>query len=187
MRNLISIAIVLGMSAAAYADAPKLDAVKAAAPKWMDSIAVPFAYQGLRYDDSADKGGKCSSTFGAHGVVKDAKKLAQFVACAKISDAADAFMGTASVAAFDPKKPGDELGGLIAANEMSPTKEVQKGYPRKLSSVAKKGGWFVAHGTKPDNVDGYWDESYDIFVAHDEGGTVKFDAIVVELSEQSPD
>ena len=184
---LVSGMMMAALSAAAHAGAPTVDAVKAALPKWTDAIAVPFTYQGLRFDDTTPEGGKCDGAFGSHGVLKDAKKLAQFVACAKISDAGDAFMGTSSVAVFDPKKPGDELGGLIAANEMSPTKEVQKGYPGKLASVAKKGGWFVAHGTKPDNVDGYWDEAYDIFVAHDEGGTVKFDAIVVELSEQSPD
>jgi hypothetical protein len=188
MRNLISIAIVLGASAAAYADAPTVDAVKAATAKWTDAIAVPFTYQGLRYEgDDSKKIAACDKAFGAHGVVKDAKKLPQFAGCVQISVARDAMMGKPEFGVFDPKKPGDDLQATADANAGPPLNELQKGYPGKLASLAKKGGMFVVHGTKPDNVDGYWDQSWNVFVAHSDAGAVKFDAIAVVLSEQSPD
>ena len=190
MRNLISIGVVvgaLGASAVARADAPTVDAVKAALPKWADAIAVPFTYQGLRYEnDDYKKVAACDKAFGAHGVVKDAKKLPQFVGCLGISVARDALMGKPDVGVWDPKHPGDDLDNTADVNAGPPLNELQKGYPKKLTKLVKTGGLFVTHATKPDDVDGYWDQAWNVFVAHLDGGVVKFDAIVVVLSEQAP-
>ena len=188
MRKLISIALVLGMSAVAYADAPALDAVKAALPKWTDAIAVPFTYQGLRYvGDDSNKIAACDKAFGAHGVVKDAKKLPQFAGCVSISVAADALMGKPDVGVYDPKHRNADLENTADANAGPPLNELQKGYPAKIAKLAKKGGMFFAHAEKPDSINDYWDQAWNVYVAHTDAGAVKFDAIVVVLSEQSPD
>jgi hypothetical protein len=188
MRKLITIGLVLAASAIAHSDAPAVDAVKAALPKWTDAIAVPFTYQGLRYvDDDYNKVAACDKAFGAHGVLKDAKKLPQFVGCVQMSVARDALMGKPDVSFYDPKHRNADLENTADANAGPPLNELQKGYPAKIAKLAKKGGLFVAHAEKPDSVNDYWDQAWNVYVAHTDAGAVKFDAIVVVLSEQSPD
>ena len=187
MKGAVVLAIVL-MGGAARADAPTVDAVKAALPAWTSAIAVPFTYQGMRYDDDVDheKAAACAQAFGFHGVVKDVKKLPQFAACVAISTARDAFSKGFDVGVYDPKKGNEDIDITADVNADGPDTEIQKGYPKKLAKLAKKGGMFFSHAEKPDNVDGYWDQSWDVFVVHTDGGKVVFDAIVVVLSEQAP-
>lgn len=187
MKAALALVLVAAAAGAARADAPTVDAVKAALPAWSASIAVPFTYQGLRYEgDDNKKMAACDKAFGAHGVVKDAKKLPQLVDCLAISTAREALSKGFDVGVYDPKHRNDDLENTADVNAGPPLNEVQKGYPKKLAKLAKKGGMFFAHAEKPDGVDGYWDQSWNVYVAHTDGGKVVFDAIVVVLSEQAP-
>ena len=189
MKAALTLAALLALAAVARADAPTADAVKAALPKWTDAIAVPFTYQGLRYEnDDYKKVTACDKAFGAHGVVKDAKKLPQFVDVPRDERRARRADGQAGRRACTIRSHVARARQHRARRTPGRrSTSCRSGYPAKLAKLAKKGGMFVAHATKPDGVDGYWDESWNVYVAHTDGGAVKFDAIVVVLSEQSPD
>jgi hypothetical protein len=180
---------VLALATAARADAPPSpDAVKKALPAWTTAIAVPFTYQGVDYtSDDQSKNQACMKAFDHHGVIKDAKKVATFVDCLKMSNAPFALLGKPDVGAFDPKKPSPEMSGTMDAFIETGNDWFEKGYPGKLAKLGKDKAFVVAHTSNPSPGNGPWDEAWNVWAAHSDAGAVKFDALLVVESIPSPD
>jgi hypothetical protein len=190
--KLLSLSLVAGALVApriARADAPPTaDAVKKALPTWTAAIAVPFTYQGLDFEnDDVKKVQACNRDFDHHGVIKDAKKVPAFLECLKISNAGFAMLGKPDVGSYDPKKPASEMTGSIDSFVETGTDWFEKGWPGKLAKLGKDKAFVVAHTSNPSPGNGPWDEAWNVWAAHSEGGAVKFDAVLVVESIPSPD
>jgi len=188
MRRMIGAAVIAAVWASnARADAPTVDQVKQALPTWTSAIALPFTYQGMHYDsDDGEKGLRCYAEFKSHGVIKSAKKLPRFVECVGMSRASFAIGAKPDVAVFTVKGASPEMEGTLSAIQ-DMMQGIENGYPAKLAKLAKKGGMFVSHFTPPPGTDTFWDEAWNLYATHVEGGAVKFDAIVVIVSIPSTD
>jgi hypothetical protein len=182
LTPILALALLAGT---AHAGAPTVDAVKAQLPTWTKAIAVPFTYTGLVYlGDDADKITTCEGAFHAHGLIKDAKKLPQFVDCLALTGAGVVMQGTPEVKAFDPKHaPPEMLGTMLALQE---DKTIEKDYPGKLAKLGKDKALVLVHTTNP-NTGGTWDEEWTVFVARDDKGAIKLDGVMVVQSIPSPD
>jgi hypothetical protein len=191
MRKLITIGFIAALvgPSIARADAPPtVDAVKKALPTWTTAIAVPFTFQGLDYqNDDQKKVQACNRDFGAHGVVKDAKQLPAFVDCLKMSNASFAMQGKPEIGSFDPKKPPSDMQIAVDSFIETGTDRFEKGYPSKLAKLGKGKTFVIAHTQNPTSGNGSWDEAWNVWAAHTEAGTVKFDAILAVESIPSAD
>ncbi len=171
MRSALILAILLATTAVAAADAPSVDAVKAAALEFSDQVhggkpldtagyarfAAPFWYDGNTYTSADDPAiaKACTKQFGAKGTVKTAKKLAAYVNCFTLSMFGGALDGDATWVEVDPKHVPAEF----------------KKHAAKLAKLGKDRRIVMSHFQPAGPA-----ESWSLFVAHTRDGKVVFDA-----------
>ncbi|MFN0247509.1 MAG: hypothetical protein ACKV2T_11535 [Kofleriaceae bacterium] len=183
MRSLfLLIAIGAAFSRPAAADAPSIDAVKAAATDFYSKVfdadgkpldkaqlakfGAPFWYDGNAYFDTNESAAKaCKKSFGAKGTVKDAAKIEAYVNCFRFAMFGGALDGDAEWSEANLKK----------------LPKVFKKHAAKLKKVAKDRRIAISH-FMPAGPAEYWA----LYVAHDEGGKVVFDAWLLVNLEFEP-